>query len=380
MATKSEDEQFFAPLTYQYYDPSSGALTTTVHSTARERRLRFDRFTDGMSSDFKSPTALHSRKVDEYDVAGVIHRWRKRWPYGAYLDTDIIGPFAYAQVVDSTDVDSMISLVHQKATVKFWSKVKESNLNLAQDLGEYKETTRMVRSMLKFLGNIKKGAIRIGRDLANKPASVVADAWLGYIYGLRPTMSTIHDLATFEARKINSSRRIKSVTGNSVTLTEGSVLDTNGRTTTIHSYGVTYGARLRIPDNDTISRLTSLDPISITWELLPLSFVLDWAVDIGSYLESLEAERRFAGYLSDIYTTTSYRRDSQTMFDMPPPPASFGQYDQKVGYGRINFVEIKRTLLTQPPSAEYPRLEIPRLGYSKIGSLAALIYKFLPRR
>lgn len=56
-------------------------------------------------------------------------------------------------------------------------------------------------------------------------------------------------------------------------------------------YGVKTGVTYRV-DGATLHALNSLgvaNPIALAWELLPLSFVADWVVSVGSYLTGLSA-------------------------------------------------------------------------------------------
>ncbi len=54
--------------------------------------------------------------------------------------------------------------------------------------------------------------------------------------------------------------------------------------------------------------LASMNPVSIAWELIPYSFVIDWVIDIGGYLRSLESALIYSRFFKSGYTTETTRR------------------------------------------------------------------------
>jgi hypothetical protein len=60
------------------------------------------------------------------------------------------------------------------------------------------------------------------------------------------------------------------------------------------------------PKEFELARWTSLNPLSIAWELIPYSFVIDWFYDAGTYLRNLESALLYnnvfnGGYVSELY-------------------------------------------------------------------------------
>jgi len=379
MAIRSNEETEYALLTTNLFDPWTGQDLGVVASTNTLKSIKsFDQSIDGMS-DLTVPTAQKYSISNRLDVMGQITRYKKAYPFGVYHESSFRGPIKLSQFRSyEPKFDSVIELVHQESITRFYDKVKDSNLNLAQDLAEINETTQLVRSILRFIRNSKAEAAKLVARFGNKPSQALSDAWLAYMFGVRPTLSTIHDLSLFEARKLNGKKRILSKTSDTGEYEYGEKDDKWGYLSVEHSYALTRGASLRIPDNDTINRLTSLDPLVIAYELLPWSFVFDWIVDIGSYLENLESERRYKSFLTDNYMTTSYKRSATTTYSYDGTNGLTTKGDIIVGEGKIEKTSVERVLLLAPPSASYPRLELPKFGYSRIGTSVALFIQALP--
>jgi len=293
---------------------------------------------------------------------------------------------------------------------KFYDKVTDSGLNLAQDLLEGHQTTAMVRAAILFLISLKKGFMKHGRapkptwnrqannrnrkkwrkeakarakantlgyaatESLYKAGDKASGAWLTYIYGVAPTLKTIQDLATYEARKLGAPVRIRARKSGKRDTTN--VVSANRSIRVSEGYRCEYGAMLAVPPSDDLLRMTSLDPTSIAWELFPYSFVLDMVVDIGGYLEAIEARRRYSAYLTDNYRTITSKvvhKDSEIIpYVVPPRKTSrmSGSY-----HGNIIDISSVRQPLNQPPAVRVPEFGFPNLGYQRIASLASLAYQ-----
>jgi hypothetical protein len=117
---------------------------------------------------------------------------------------------------------------------------------------------------------------------------------------------------------------------------------------------------------------TSLNPASIAYELIPYSFVVDWFVNIGGYLRSLETallnQTAFiGGYSSELLAYDckfNARGRSSTIL--------------REAFGTVSYSRFDRTLINSYPLPRYPKFEIG-LGSSQMLSAAALFAQFLKR-
>jgi hypothetical protein len=91
------------------------------------------------------------------------------------------------------------------------------------------------------------------------------------------------------------------------------VADTISVSGNVGGYGVafTQGTIKAIIREKNMPQLLGLmDPASIAWELMPYSFVVDWFVPIGTYLQNLALARGVEGtFVTTIYRKRFYRRD-----------------------------------------------------------------------
>lgn len=115
----------------------------------------------------------------------------------------------------------------------------------------------------------------------------IAGTHLSLVYGWLPLLSDLH--AASEALEVlaNPPRR------SSVTVTRGKVLMLDGsQSPTLYACSGPKSISRRIQyrmteELPTARSLGLIDPVSIAWELVPYSFVVDWFVPIGTYLSNL---------------------------------------------------------------------------------------------
>lgn len=169
---------------------------------------------------------------------------------------------------------------YRRALSKLYSDIRGSDLNLATDLAESGEARHMVKNSVRdLIGYVKH--LPSGKGLAS--------AWLSYQYGWRPLIQSIYGVTTF-ARTNLLQREVRG--SSSVTRRiDGPVpsfpwLLRSGYV----KYSCKLGGRITVtnPPLYDLSRLSSLNPVSIAWELVPLSFVADWFYDIGGYMSDVE--------------------------------------------------------------------------------------------
>lgn len=218
------------------------------------------------------------------------------------------------------------------------------------------------------------------------PISEIGGIWLEAQYGLIPTLSTIHDLVTQSYVRAGNSLALKTPAGRDITASNvvdsrSSSTEANSRTTAVTKSS--YRCKIcgsYTPSNsylEVASRLSSLNPLSIAWELLPFSFVIDWFYDVGGYLRMAETALisnlgTFAGYM-----TTTSRHETTVTIDR------FGKdrYDYTYG-GSESATTIScfknRVLLSRLPYPDPPKFRAD-LGSGRLLNAAALLSQFIKR-
>lgn len=186
-----------------------------------------------------------------------------------------------------------------KALSKLVGKVRQHDWKPAVDLAEMNQTVELARStVLRFARSYRSlksrdisGAIRHlfgGRTDVKAPKRLtsrnISSQWLEMQYGWLPLMSSIHDAMKYHrARERKSEQRFKVrwTSQGSVSFASGDILHIPGyaykRTQVIWIVTGIRGSELE--------QLGFTDPLQVLWEKTPFSFVVDWFLPIGTYLD-----------------------------------------------------------------------------------------------
>lgn len=191
--------------------------------------------------------------------------------------------------------------------LKCLAKARNMRVNLAVAFAEGGKTIRMLTDTVRTLGNAY-GAFRKGRFSQaarhlgiNKPKDSLANNWLAYQYGWLPLINDAVGIASTIRDHYGAGREDYFVVRTSKTEVTTGVFECANWVVT-GNHGKLYytdvstvraGLRLRISSRgDKFLAGVGLslgDVLLTTWELVPFSFVFDWFVDVGGYLESISA-------------------------------------------------------------------------------------------
>lgn len=233
---------------------------------------------------------------------------------------------------------------------------REELVNLALFIAELSQSTDLIASTAtKIAGaasDIRKGkfaraarTLKIKKPLKANRNKTFADNWLEFSYGWAPLVSDIAGLLKHISRGSRSLRiKAKSRLESSVPMyAQATVLQCSAATQEHHfyvdwEYSGTWIRREQVmlvfePKSaywDQVSRLGFMDPSTLAWESIPLSFVVDWFANVGDLLGDMNRgltleyvtgsyaeHHRNDGLLSGAgfwheYNTTVYRYLSET--------------------------------------------------------------------
>jgi len=118
----------------------------------------------------------------------------------------------------------------------------------------------------------------------------VADRWLQYIYGVQPLMQDIHSTYTESQKRIQKDMLMSFKGSSTVSFTRPLVFSDYlyKQTTSQQSWFKVY-VNITSPEVIRASQFGLLNPLSVAWETVPFSFLIDWTVPIGSFLSALSA-------------------------------------------------------------------------------------------
>lgn len=237
---------------------------------------------------------------------------------------------AFGAVLRDSNVLPTAAMLDQ-ALIKARLKMKTGDVNLGVAFAERKRTANLVTdtalqlvcSMRKLRrGNFRGAASCLGVRNPGKPrGSSIPQRWLELQYGWRPLLSDVYGSVDALSRQPSDNWIItgKGVIKEKIQINHTTKYENEGSPAgdlRVSANGW-RGVHVRIdavPQNDLLMSLASLgitNPALIGWELVPFSFVVDWFLPIGSYLESLDAMlgygpswtavSRFSKYEAKVY-------------------------------------------------------------------------------
>lgn len=181
------------------------------------------------------------------------------------------------------------------------SKVSAEVVNLADMWRTRKETVNMITSTVLRLGNsyssLRKGdvpkalghlGITYRRKHHKKLRNISApDAWLELQYGWKPLLGDIYDIAEKPWNVVQGVVKVRRSYSEVNRFTApDSQIDKSGVVTVDYvgtaRTNVIFDGSALVP----ASRLGLLNPATLAWEALPFSFIVDWFLPIGDWLES----------------------------------------------------------------------------------------------
>lgn len=261
--------------------------------------------------------------------------------------------------------------------------LKQGDLNLGVSLAEANQTVRLISdSFRKITRGVRYYRKSRKKDWSNRrqwgDSSAVPSSWLELNYGWRPLLRDIHGAAEWL---------------NSEALAEGFVAHTSGRHFVSDDYiqtgnpttrrldwlgQVTYNAEVNLyykllsKKAALLSSLGLTNPSLIVWEKVPYSFVVDWALPVGTFLEALGADHGWGwitGCRSEMSRHELVARYSKTN-------TSGVQYVQGPG-ARLNCTStafnFNRYVYDSKPTPGVPLMKNP-ISVSHAASALSLLY------
>lgn len=267
--------------------------------------------------------------------------------------------------------NNMMNWVYNECLDKFYEKLKQSETNIALTIGEGKETGRMFK-VFRSVDKVVK-AFRQARKLVKaNPTMLLAQTHLSVKYGWTPLFNDIWNYADWTYRTFSVGIPVKARRKKSFPVSD-SYSDSTWyrRVTGTRSYQAEIEVVCYVEDPDwfTASRLTSLNPAAIAWELTTLSFVVDWLYDIGSYLENLENSLGTGLSFRRGYVTRVYYHKLQEVQSSSGRAYTSG-WNKYMTSEAVRAVKL-REVLTGFPRPVKPTLKL-RMGSGRILSAAAL--------
>jgi hypothetical protein len=278
-------------------------------------------------------------------------------------------------------------------------KAKDAEWSVPTFIGEGRQTVNLVLNAARTIGSAYRdlrrgnfvGAMgslgiqgtaserrRYYRQYGVDPTRAAANAWLAATYGWRPLVNDVYNAAQTLAETVNRPENTESRVTSYTSVTDhrifpGYVIGVSpsivSRRESIQKESWKGIWRFRPTSLDSWGSFGLLNPASVAWELLPFSFVVDWFLPVGRYLESLDVPLRF----QHLGGTVGFRMETQDSF------SNFVVEGQSCGGSHaVQRVELGRSPLSGPPSLNFPNFE-PKLGAGRVTSAISLMSQIFRR-
>ncbi len=210
-------------------------------------------------------------------------------------------------------------------------------------------------------------------------SKTLANGWCEYTYGWNPLLSDIHGIAQNIVGFVHNKCAVKVKATRSLDrkfTTSGSYLSWSGNApgNIVGVIKVEFGILLNPGFDNNLGRWSSMNPLSVAYELMPYSFVIDWVFDLGSYMRNLETSLLYGTSFRNGYESTLTRYEG-TSAVLNSYVNGANRFTLKAQGGYMSCV-FSRTVLSQYPTPSLPSFDV-KLGASRLLSAAALLRQLL---
>jgi hypothetical protein len=185
------------------------------------------------------------------------------------------------------------------AATSAWSKSNGSNAQLLVDLGEGRQTLQMfqkpmsaIKPLLRAINNSRK--VQLAGRIGSAAFQTTSNLWLQYRYGIRPLVSSVNSIV----KEVGQFRKKKRSTyRGKYTLSRSSGLSyplvdfkTTSQVQETRSDEIEIRAGILLEELVELHTALGVDAsgmLSLPWELVPFSFVADWFINVGDFIQGI---------------------------------------------------------------------------------------------
>jgi len=299
---------------------------------------------------------------------------------------------------------------------KLLSKIKNQKVNMAQVIGERHQLYSMMNLTVKRISTsyilMREGRLDLAiralgathnmralRDMRillgddKRKHESLASHWLALQYGWKPLMSDLKGFAeqlasthlgeckvsarTMDIRGLTDTQTLKGTFGSSSPYADATWDQIWKRKTILK---IAYKAKFLgyLNPKAYLGRLGLTNPIDLAWELLPLSFVVDWFLPVGSFTNNLDSTSGLIFMGGTKSTIKEYQLDySATTIPLSMmPTAPWPIVGMRTGSQKK--IEIERKVLTDFPYPALPSFKDPFSTTHNANGLALMKVLFNP--
>lgn len=255
-------------------------------------------------SGFRAPSAYYTHVRTRSPIVGMLE-YRQPNPLGMWWDTDC---HAVGWNILPSNFDALPPSLESELKVRCLREVKDSSVNLAMTLAFMGPTLNMLWQRLISIANVLdavkardwKKVYRLLRVPGYKPGKRAADYTLEVQFGWRQLIADVVGLCeTLEKGLRNEHMLVYGKAGaKSVKpflhthkgfYTNYKIGDVTHRGMVEEFHSMTMVFKVRNPVMQLLSQIGLTNPAVLAWDVIPWSFVVNWVIPVGDWLESLDA-------------------------------------------------------------------------------------------
>lgn len=366
---RSNSQTFYGVTTQDIYNKST-KLRTVTESRPDVMRTQLVVMQDQLHGDHKTIYPHEFRRGIGESYLGTFFR---DTPSDTLLQTGKIANYNRIPTLPS------VGVLRNDAIADLYDQIRSggvgSGLDLSVDIAEAHQVQKMIKDVTKLSGFVRSFS---PKNWANK--------WLEYQYGWKPLVNSVYD--TFDAlmhRRLYNYAVIKGK-ASSRSWSQSQFKDVNGQGSleivteaSKIRYMVVGEFEIKNTAKQQLLGYASLNPVSVAWELMPYSFVVDWVIDVGGYLRALEGALAFGQGFKRGYEVGGYWVKSSGTLTTYKSVVVAGTTSlwQAEGYQQY-------TYKTRIPLGVWPCPTLPQfnanLGWQRLVSAASLMSQHLGRK
>lgn len=294
------------------------------------------------------------------------------------LDVGFPNPSGSPYTFGSVSHDAAVT---QVAINRCIDGIAEQRVNVAQFIAERQQVANLVEDTASRLAKCIKALRRrkfesaLGHlGLTSHPkrfSKSLADNWLALQYGWKPLLADVRNSAEhLAANSMGRPLRIKSVKrahSASPEWTKRVSSGNYGKADWWFSEKVTRCQcilEFQVTNDYTRqgNQLGLTDPLTLAWELVPYSFVVDWFLPVGNFISSLNYDSGLT-YMGGCHTTTSFQTQTLQPVNETFPIVVGGNstFKATISGSSLKSEEFKmdRVILISPPRPVMPSFKDP---------------------
>lgn len=371
----------------QYESPERESTSLQTGKVARYHQFVVSPSPCNNGGDHVAPTAYSYTKLTRVLPYGKLTYTQRGWSGELLVKSVVSGSHATDKFGTSTplgryDLPSEKTDARQKALAKFYEAIRSSEISLNTSVGEARESLAMIASIAKSAVRATRELRKLKKSLRINPLQTVGGLWLGWSVGLKPLLSDCENIRSHALRDGFSDSFIFDVRARASHLREFSASSQGILETYAVDERVQFGAKLKITNAHQYEnwRAGLTTRPTLLWELTTLSFVVDYFINIGQYLELFEASMFNNGFeLVYGYETTATKSVREKILDKNYTQTS----PYALEHASLRMVEetvtVQRKLMSSLPGPGAPVVKIPRAA-EQLLNCAALLSGLITRR